>query len=378
MREYAFKIINIVYKCLCVVIPVKKNRIIMECDYGKGFYGNLLYIYEEINKQNLDYQIIIPINKGVKVDISNKNTKVIKSRGIKHFYYLITSKYWLINNHYYYFLKKRNETICINTWHALGAFKKFGLDCNDNKEEEHKKDGENIDCLLVSSKKLASIYSQALNVDISKIVSIGIPRTDILFNIEMRNALNKKLKKEFNSYNKKIILYAPTFRDGEKYCSDIRLDMQYMRERLGEDYLLLVKLHPIIRTKIKIPDELNQFVFDVSKYDMNELLVFSDVLITDYSSVIFDYALLEKPIIFFAYDLDEFKEKSREFYFEYEDFIPDNYVKTTEDVIEKILHYKNNDNFIELRKIKEFGEQNCEYKDGKSSERFVKRFLIDM
>ena len=91
MKKAIFKIIDIIYKTLSKVLKVNDRRIIMECDYGKGFYGNLLCIYREIEKQNLDYEIIIPVNKNVKLfEEFSDNTKVTRTRGLKHFYYLIT------------------------------------------------------------------------------------------------------------------------------------------------------------------------------------------------------------------------------------------------------------------------------------------------
>lgn len=376
MKKIIFKIANLVYMMLSAILKVNDKRIVMECDYGKGFYGNLLCIYREIQKQNLDYEIIIPVNKNVKLlEKLSTNTKIVRTRGIKHFYYLVTSKFWIINNHYYFFLKKRKETICINTWHALGAFKKFALDSNDGMSEEHMLDGNNIDHLLVSSMKVAKIYSNALNVNMNKIVCLGIPRTDVFFDDELMKKIRSEIKEKLKYRNKKVILYAPTFRDGEKYNADVKLDLQYMNEILKEDYILLIKLHPIIRKKIQIPRGCEEFVIDVSGYNMNDLLVVTDVLITDYSSVVFDYSLLEKPIIFFAYDLDEFKKKSREFYFGYEDFIPDKCVKTTKEVVNKIKSFETDLDTEVIQKIKVFSKEYCEFRDGKSSERFVKKFL---
>ncbi|EQB88371.1 hypothetical protein M918_04315 [Clostridium sp. BL8] len=109
MRSIIFCISSFIYKILAL-LPIKENRIILECDYGKGFYGNLLYIYEEIKKQNLDYEIIIPVNRGVTIDLKEyKDVKIIRTKSLKHLYYLAISKYWITNNHYYHFLKKKKR-----------------------------------------------------------------------------------------------------------------------------------------------------------------------------------------------------------------------------------------------------------------------------
>ena len=376
MKEIIFKAINLFYKILCLVFKVRKNRIIMECDYGKGFYGNLYSIYNELNRKGLNYEVIIPVNKDVKLDIAiNDNTRVIRTRTLRHIYMLATSKLWITNNHYYFFLNKRKETTLINTWHALGAFKKFGLDCQDGKSKDHIRDGKNIDFLLVSSNSLIPIYSKALGVESSKIISIGIPRTDMLFDRKIKQKINYNIENRLKVNGKKVLLYAPTFRDNEKEFFNLQLDLEYMYQHLKDEYVLLIKIHPIIRNKLIIDPRYKDFVIDVQSFNMNELLIYADILITDYSSVIFECALLEKPIIFFAYDLDEFLIDSRSFYFGYEEFIPDSPVRDTASVVRKIKLYQN-DNNHNLMKLKEFSNKYCDYNDGKSSQRFVEKFLI--
>jgi CDP-glycerol glycerophosphotransferase (TagB/SpsB family) len=373
MRNLIFHISSLIYKVLCL-IPVKENRVVLECDYGKGFYDNLLSIYKEIKKQNLNLHIIIPLNKGVTINLEEcEMVTIVRTRSLKQLYYLATSKYWITNNHYYHFLTKRSETIMINTWHALGAFKKFALHSakTDEDVKRFKKDGENIDYLLVSSKELKDIYSEALNVPKDKILSMGIPRTDELFNESLKEELKKSFLEKYPFVkDKKLILYAPTFRDHEKIKFNMKLDLELLKRTFGEEYKILLKLHPIIRNKYVVPENLKDFVIDVRDENINTLMISSDILITDYSSVVFEYTLLEKPSIFFAYDFHKYNEELRGFYFPYEEFIPGPMVKTTEEIVEVI---KNNS--FDMDKIEEFSKKFCEFTDGKASERFVKKFL---
>lgn len=379
MREIIFIISSIVFNVL-KILPIKKNRVIMECDYGKGFYGNLLYIYEEIKRRELPLEIIIPVNRGVNIDIQhigNVKYTVIHTRSLKHLYYLATSRYWITNNHYYHFLKKRSGTTMINTWHAMGAFKKFGIDSakTDKEIKRFLKDGKNIDYLLVSSNKVKSIYSKALGVEEEKILSLGIPRTDPLFNEDyIEKVKSTFLKENVKNKGKKIILYAPTFRDDEKEHFNMELDLRKLKSALGEEYVVLLKLHPIIRNPYVIEEDLKDFVFDFSKENINNLMMVSDVLITDYSSVIFEYSLLKKPIIFFAYDYEKYKNNLRDFYFDYKDFIPGNIAMTTEEVIENLNKIECNS--FNIERIIKFSTEFCEYRDGNSSKRFVDEFLL--
>ncbi|OUM90035.1 CDP-glycerol glycerophosphotransferase family protein [Parageobacillus thermoglucosidasius] len=372
MRQLIFLFANLIYKIMHI-FPVNRNRVILECDYGKGFYCNLLYIYKEILNQKLPLEIIIPLNKGIQFEESvSKNTKIVRTRSISHLYYLATSKYWITNNHYYYFLKPRKETIFINTWHALGAFKKFGLDSAKTKEEinRFKKEGENISYLLVSSSKLKDIYSKALNVPKERIVSIGIPRTDPLFSDDYQGTIKEQFIKKYPILKgKKIILYAPTFRDHEKENFNLKLNLREMKAALGDNYILLMKLHPIIRNNYKLSAEISNFVIDAGRENINDLMIISDVLITDYSSLIFEYSLLKKPIIFYAYDYEEYVSK-RGFYFEFKDFVPGPIAKTTNEIINLLKE----DNF-DIEKVIKFSKEFCEYQDGKSTQRFINRFL---
>lgn len=370
LREAIFILANIVFKAFSV-FPVKQNRILLECDYGKGFYGNLLYIYQEILKENLDFEIIIPLNN-LNVEhefIKNNGTRIIKTKSLKHIFYLATSKYWITDNHYYYFLKPRKDTVFINTWHALGAFKRFGLDSANTKREVNrfKKEGKNIDYLLVSSSKIKQIYSNALNVNIENIISIGIPRTDVLFNKNYKLSIyNKMIKKYPQLEDKTILLYAPTFRDDEKSKFNLQLDLEMMRDKLGNEYIVLLRMHPIISDKLKLPENLSDFVLDVKNENINDLLLTSHILITDYSSIIFEYSILKKPIIFFAYDYEKYNNHIRGFYHEYKKFVPGPIVKNTVELI-NVITQKDYD----LNRVEEFSNLYCEYKDGKSTKRFI-------
>lgn len=373
MREVIFIISSIVYKVFTLV-PVKKNRIVLECDYGKGFYGNLMYIYKEIKDRNLQVEIIIPVNKGVSLELNG--VKVVRTRTPLHLYYLATARYWITNNHYYHFLKKRSDTTMVNTWHALGAFKKFGIDSakSEKEIERFKKDGENINYLLVSSPELKSIYSKALDVDERNILSMGIPRTDALLNEEeIKKAKDRFFNKYPNLKGKKLIFYAPTFRDDEKEYFNMQLDLRMLKNSLGDSYKFLFKLHPIIRNPYKIDDDLKDFVIDMGKENINDLMIASDCLITDYSSVVFEYSLLKKPMIFFTYDFNKYKNELRNFYFEFEDFIPGKMVDSTEDIV-TFVEEAMAGNF-DISRIESFSKRFCEYTDGEASKRFVDYFL---
>src|SRR5699024_7950338 len=162
------------------------------------------------------------------------------------------------------------------------------------------------------------------------------PRNDIFFNHDQEKYVSKIKNKLQLPKDKKVILYAPTFRDDQtsknnKFLFDINLDLHQMQERLGNDYILLLRMHVVISNKIKIDPYLQNFVKNVSNYpDIQELSLMADVLITDYSSIMFDFANTKKPIVFYTYDFDNYRNNLRGFYMDFENEAPGPFVYDTE------------------------------------------------
>jgi CDP-ribitol ribitolphosphotransferase len=140
---------------------------------------------------------------------------------------------------------------------------------------------------------------------------------------------------------------------------------------ISDNYVFIFKMHPFERGKIKIDEKLSSKVFDMSNEEINDLLIMTDILITDYSSLIFEYAILQRPMIFFAYDLDEYRSKVRGFYYDYVKFVPGPIAYTTEEIVELI-----NRNEWDFEVIKEFAIRFNEYFDGKATERFIDEVLF--
>ncbi|MEE0980166.1 MAG: CDP-glycerol glycerophosphotransferase family protein, partial [Acutalibacteraceae bacterium] len=172
--------------------------------------------------------------------------------------------------------------------------------------------------------------------------------------------------------NRKIILYAPTFRGNspEESYNDQPLDYAFLKETLGKDYALVLKLHPFTAKKYKLTEEqekqFGDFVFDASNsISVETALCAADYLVADYSSLVFEYALLDKPMIFFAYDLEKYKH-DRSFYFEYESFVPGRIVMTNEEIAASILS-----DSCQQEKIADFRKKYMSACDGKCIERIA-------
>ncbi|HIU66506.1 MAG TPA: CDP-glycerol glycerophosphotransferase family protein, partial [Candidatus Caccomorpha excrementavium] len=203
----------------------------------------------------------------------------------------------------------------------------------------------------------------------------GYPRNDIL-HCENRDELEAMFRRRLGiPEGKKTILYAPTWRDDEfygkgEYKFALKLDLQRMKERLGEGYVVLLRTHYFIADAIDV-SEYGGFVMNFCRYnDISELYLVSDILITDYSSVFFDYAGLRRPMIFYTYDLDKYRDILRGFYISIEDEVPGPLAFTTDEVIDAIL---NIDRITKQYKEKydAFYEKFCSLEDGHASEKVV-------
>lgn len=275
--------------------------------------------------------------------------------------------------------KPNKGTKVIQLWHACGAFKKWGYSTLDlawggSREDMLRFPMHNTYTdVFVSAESVIPCYAEAFGCDEKIIKALGTPRTDVYFDKEFVKSRREELLKAFPAIgNRKIILYAPTFRGNspEESYNDQPLDYAFLKETLGKDYALVLKLHPFTAKKYKVTEEqekqFGDFVFDASNsLSVETALCAADYLVADYSSLVFEYALLDKPMIFFAYDLEKYK-RDRSFYFEYESFVPGRIVMTNEEIAASILS-----DSCQQEKIADFRKKYMSACDGKCIERIA-------
>lgn len=341
-KEFRMKVYILCYYIIRMFTKVKPNRIMLESYWGKSINCNPKAMLDYMLENNYDdYEYIVVYNGEGKTDTNN--IKYVNIRSLKYLYYLATSKYWVLNTHQMATLKPKKNQVYMQTWHGAGAFKKFGLDIIDDRQKEKeawRRDADHWTYLLCSSEEVKDIYSNAFGVKKEIIHPIGLPRNDCFYDTSKIEKLRKEIDKQINNKdNKKIILYAPTFRDNKKF--ELMFNIEDLYNNLNDEYILLLKLHPNIKDDlIEIDDKYKDFVINFSDYEeTQELLMVTDLLITDYSSIIFDFALTSKPIVLYAYDLEEYKNRIRGFYYEYEEFVPGPIVKNQEELIAEIKGY---------------------------------------
>lgn len=359
---------------LCRIFPVKQNRIAFVAPHNGGDRDSLGMMRAYAEGMG-GYDIVTISTRDLKLDFSG--FKALASSCLKAVGFftlkakaLATSKYVFLNDNFMPMasLKFSPETVITQLWHAEGAFKKFGLSAPlaDDVRAREKKCSERLDFVICSSKNVAPVYAEAFGVDESKILPLGAPRIDSLLAErdadEIREAFDLKHPE---CKGKKLILYAPTFRDdptADRRTLD-NIDMTAFKRELGDDYRLLVKLHPQINSGASIDGTV-----DVTNgHDINDLTLISDLLITDYSSVCMDFALLSKPCIFFAFDLEEY-EKERSFYFDYETYVPGAVTKDFAAVLEAIKNPRNDE-----EKLRRFRDFNFDYIDCENTRRIFEK-----
>ncbi|QWG30641.1 CDP-glycerol glycerophosphotransferase family protein [Bacillus mycoides] len=359
------------------VFPIKK-KVTFIMSYGE----NLFFIYEEMQRQGINCEVVFLYKSTCKYEVDNySNVKSYKfeTRNIFHtiksVYHLSTSQYVIVDNYFGSLakIKFKKGVECIQIWHAAGAFKKFGLLAPSFKKRSLRAQNRFMDVyknfhkIVVGSEALADIYKKAFALSDNNILKTGIPRTDLFFDEQRQRKVkdnifivNPKLK------DKKVILYAPTFRDKELVDFDLHLDIDEMYRQLKGEYILIIKLHPAIRNICNYEEKYAGFLYDYSLYpNINDLFLVTDILVTDYSSIPFEFCLLNKPMIFFAYDLKKYMKK-RGTIGDYISDVPGPVVYTTEEVVQVITDGK-----FKIDSINNFTLKWNEYSIGDSSKHFV-------
>ena len=284
---------------------------------------------------------------------------------------LASSKYIFLNDNFFplAFMKFKDENIIIQLWHAPGASKKFGGSVEIENRPILSRISQNTDYLITTSDNIKDFYSEAFQMPKEKIKALGLPRMDYYFENHDLNQLKSEFYNKYNiSKDKKIILYAPTFREDEKYNNVFNfLDLGKFNESLGDEYVLALRLHPKINKFYGEDISAEGKYIDVSRYENEqELMLISDILITDYSSIMIEFSALDKPTVFFTYDLDNYLSNERGFYYDFKKTVPGPIVYTTEELIDVV---KNNN--FDKSKISQFISTQFDVIDGKASKRIV-------
>jgi len=371
-----------------IVIYLTIFRILFSiCKWGRHqdkttfvtYFGcNASYVAKALEEKT-NQDIIIITNKSTFVSFrESEQVKVIQMRPlriwrwIRFVYHVATSKTVMVDNYYGFLAASpfKKGTRCVQLWHAAGAIKKFGFEDESVKKRSKgavrrfRKVYSQFTHIVVGSDEMSEIFQRSFQLEATRMIKTGIPRTDLFFNQQEQDEIKEKLYGVFPVLrDKKVILYAPTFRDAKNNDQDFPLDAEKLLNILGSDYVIMIKSHP--SAEFETPANFGQSIIDVSKYkDVNHLLLLTDILITDYSSIPFEYSLLEKPMIFYAYDLDTYMQ-TRGIQGDYERIVPGPVARTTDEVLHHIQTYK------DIAAIRTYKEKWNMYSTGRSAYKLI-------
>jgi len=359
-------------------LPVRE-RVVFASSHAVSLGGNLRAIRDELQRRTPSPEIVTHLRRSVSARSSKLDTLM---HAVRAEYLLATSRVFIVDDYFFplYVITPKPDTVVIQTWHASGAFKKIGYSVlgrtfgASSTLVRQVRIHSNYTYCLIASKNAIPAYAEAFGQPAERFVSLGIPRTDLFFDAANVARTAVKLRERYRlPADKRVILYAPTFKGTSTHAAAYHddLDLRVMRDLLGDDYVLLLRLHPFVARSLTIPADLGDFARNVSDYrDINELMLVSDVLVTDYSSAIFEYSLLERPMAFLAPDHEAY-EAERGFYFDYASEVPGPVFDSTE----ALAHYLAAGRFDTQRAI-EFKERSFDMADGHASERVVDRLVL--
>ncbi len=358
--------------------PLQEKTVLFESFLGKFYSDSPKYIYEYLQKNYPgEYNCVWVINDK-KAEIPY-NCKRIKRFSLAYYKYLACSKYIVNNMRQPGWMVHREGMVFLETWHGT-PLKRLVMDMDEvlSADPLYKQKTYNMtrnwDYLVSPNEFCTEVFKSCFMFD-NMMLNTGYPRNDILHS-ENKEAVAAQIRKNLGiPEGKKTILYAPTWRDDEfygagQYKFSLKLDLEQMKKRLSDEYVILLRTHYFIADAIDTTG-MEDFVFNVCRYnDIAELYLISDILITDYSSVFFDYAGLKRPLLFYTYDLEKYRDDLRGFYIDMETEVPGPLLLTTEAVIDAIENI-DEVNAKYAARYEQFYKRFCSWEDGHAAEKIV-------
>lgn len=321
-------------------LPMHQGLMVFESGLGKQYADSPRYIYEELLRRG-DTRPKVWIYSG-RHHFPDPHTVVVKRLSPSYFWYLARANFWITNQNLPFYMTRRRAATYLQTWH--GTPLKHML--HDLAEIHGRDEGymQRVDRaisqwthLLSPSPYATGVMRSAFAYD-GPVVEEGYPRNDVFFGDDVEERTQDVKERLGLDSDVKVVLYAPTFRDNAsngrgRFTFELPFDLEKFNERFGEEAILLLRMHVLVSSAVRIPPELRGRIINVSGYpEIQELYLISDVLVTDYSSVFFDYAVLGRPIIFYAFDLELYRDTLRGFYLDYLRELPGPLVRTEEEL----------------------------------------------
>lgn len=352
-----------------------KNKTVFLSSFGH----NAFFVANEL-AQSSNHKMVFLNKSSCKIDFHQLPIRAVKVHPFETWniaghlislYHLATAKYIYIDNYVGILaaLPVKKEVKIIQLWHAAGAIKRFGwsepgtIKRSPKAQRRFQRVYDSFQCIPVGCYQMARIFSEAFHLEPHRFLYTGVPQTDFYFDKEALTRSVKKVKEAFPKIaEKKVVLYAPTFRKNRTDLPDLR----GLAEELGDRFHLLLRVHPSVKRDADLWT--HSHITDASHYpSVNELLAAADILITDYSSLAVEFALLRKKMIFFVYDLESYI-KVQGIWAEKDLHFPGPMVKSTSELHQHIV-----DPHFDIHQIERFNDQWNTFSKGHSSRNLIKK-----
>ncbi len=355
-----------------------ENYVLYESYSGKQFSDSPRAIYQALVRAGapIDHRWVVRDRQ-----VHLPSNEPVRHRGIEYFEAMARARYIVTNAHLPSWFKRRSGQTVVQTWHGT-PLKKIGFDIEQigfasaNYKARLAQEVPNWTFLISPNAFATPILRSAFRFE-GEVLETGYPRNDLFHqpgSEELAATVKIRLR---TATDKRVILYAPTWRDNRYYSNgryqlDMRLEVDALRNRLGEEHVLWVRNHPNVVDRISE----DEFVIDAGDYpEVNELLLAADVVVTDYSSIMFDFANLRRPMAFFTYDLAEYRDNLRGFYFDFEQRAPGPLLATSDEVVDFLADLPGG---FDRQAIDGFAQSFCAWDDGQAGKRVVQAVFTDL
>ncbi|WP_395360579.1 CDP-glycerol glycerophosphotransferase family protein [Streptomyces sp. YH02] len=368
-------------------LPIRKGLVVFESHLGKQYSDSPRAIYEEMRRQGVAFGAVWSY-AGARPTGFPEDATLVKRWSWPYLRALAQAEFWIDNQGFPLRLTKRPGTTYIQTWHGT-ALKRMGFDEPHTKsrglaaQASFQQALDRFDHFLIRGEHDRHTLARAFRLRDEVLLPVGYPRNDSL--VEARRAETRTGRRERGPLaaelgidpEKKILLYAPTFRaapGGKVRAFEAPFDIEEFADRFGDTYTLLIRTHYL--NSVSLPPSVRGRVVDVSRlHDVTPLLALADGLITDYSSVMFDYGLLDRPMIFFAYDYDEYAQENRGTYFDLKEHAPGPVVATEDELFGVIANLPDEADTKYAAARQRFNADFSEYDRGDAARRIVTTFF---
>lgn len=368
------KLLQLWYRIWHVVVSPPGNRILFTAQQRTQLEGNLLCVRDRLKSRNLDRYIdtkywydIKPQSFFARMKNNFRLARLIAISDIV----LLDDYCSLLDS-----IDPDPTTVIAQLWHAGYGFKavgfsRFGRYGSPQLDSGHRK----YTYAICGAASLQPVYAEVFGIEQKAVLATGLPRIDQFLDPDSTTSTIKNFRDSYPQFiNKKIILFAPTFRGrghGDAHYDYSRIDFASLYDWCGANAVVLIRMHPFIKDSPPIPEEYRSRLVDFADYpSTNDLLHVVDILITDYSSIVYEFSLLNRPMLFFAYDEIEY-QATRGFHCNYRKLAPGKICNTFSQLLEALTFED-----YEFSKVAQYRDRYIDYKDTGSTDRVINQIIL--